>query len=51
MSTVDQRVLRLLGHVKKIEDYRMAKRVLMAKVSGVRTARVRLDGSRYMRLK
>ena len=30
----DQRVLRWFGHVERMNDYRMARRVLMAKVSG-----------------
>ena len=42
-SRADQRVLRLFwfGHVEKMEEYRMARKVLMAEVSG---GRVRLDG-------
>ena len=32
-SRADQRVLRLFGHVKIMDDYRMARRVLMAEVS------------------
>ena len=35
-SRADQRVLRWFGHVEKMNDYRMARRVLMAKVSGER---------------
>ena len=35
-SRADQRVLRLFGHVERMGDYRMARRVLMADVSGVR---------------
>ena len=35
-SRVDQRVLRLFGHVERTNEYRMARRVLMAKVSGGR---------------
>ena len=31
-----QRVLRWFGHVERIDDYRMARRVLMAEVSGGR---------------
>ena len=38
-SRADQRVLRWFGHVKRMDDYRMARRVLLAKVSG---GRVRL---------
>ena len=32
-SRADQRVLRYFGHVERLDDYRMARRVLMAKVS------------------
>ena len=32
----DQRVLRLFGHVERMDDYRVARRVLMAEVSGGR---------------
>ena len=35
-SRADQRVLRLLGHVERMDDYRMARRVLMAEISGGR---------------
>ena len=35
MSRVYQRVLRWFGHVERIDEYRMAIRVLMAEVSGV----------------
>ena len=35
-SRVDQRVLRLIGHVERMDDYRMTRRVLMAEVSGGR---------------
>ena len=35
-SRVDQRVLRWFGHVERMDDYRMARRVLMAEVSGGR---------------
>ena len=35
-STVDQRILRWLGHVERVDEYRMAQRVLMAEVSGGR---------------
>ena len=31
VSRADQRVLRLFGHVERMDDYRMARRVLMAK--------------------
>ena len=33
-STTDQRVLRWFGHVERIGEYRMGRRVLMAEVSG-----------------
>ena len=33
---VDQRVLRWFGHVERMDEYRMARRVLMADVSGGR---------------
>ena len=33
-SRADQRVLRWLGHVESMDQYRMARRVLMAEVSG-----------------
>ena len=32
----DQRVLRWFGHVERMDEYRMARRVLMARVSGRR---------------
>ena len=35
-SRADQRVLRWFGHVEKMNDYRLARRVLMAEVSGGR---------------
>ena len=35
-SRADQRVLRWFGHVERMDVYRMAKRVLMAEVSGGR---------------
>ena len=35
-SRADQRVLRWFGHVERMDDYRMARRVLMAEVSGGR---------------
>ena len=35
-SRSDQRVLRWFGHVERMDDYRMARRVLMAKFSGGR---------------
>ena len=46
-SRADQRVLRWFGHVERMDDYRMARRVLMAEVSGgtgTRETEVRLDG-------
>ena len=33
-SRADQRVLRWFGHVERMDAYRMARRVLVAKVSG-----------------
>ena len=33
-SRADQRVLRWFGRVERMDDYRMARRVLMAEVSG-----------------
>ena len=33
-SRADQRVSRWFGHVERIDEYRTAKRVLMAEVSG-----------------
>ena len=35
-SRADQRVLRWFGHVKRLDDYRMARRVLMAELGGGR---------------
>ena len=35
-SRANQRVLRSFGHVERIDEYRMPRRVLMAKVSGGR---------------
>ena len=32
-SRADQRVLRCFGHVERMDEYRMARKVLMAKVS------------------
>ena len=37
VSRADQRVLRWFGRVERMDDYRMARRVLMAEVSGRRT--------------
>ena len=36
MILADQRVLRWFGHVERMDEYRMARRVLMAEVSGGR---------------
>ena len=36
MSRADQRVLRSFGHVERMDEYRMTRRVLMAEVSGER---------------
>ena len=33
-SSADQRVLRWFGHVERMDEYRMARRVLIAEVSG-----------------
>ena len=42
-SRADQRVLRWFGHVERMDDYRMARRRLMAEVSGGRVrGRLRL---------
>ena len=38
-SRADQRVLRWFGHVERMDEYRMAKRVFMAEVSGGRVRR------------
>ena len=35
-SRADQRVLRWFGHVERMDEYRMARRVLMAEVIGGR---------------
>ena len=45
-SRADQRVLRWFGHVERMDDYRMARRVLMARSqwgTGTRETEVRLD--------
>ena len=34
VNRAGQRVLRWFGHVERMDEYRMARRVLMAKVSG-----------------
>ena len=36
IDRADQRVLRWIGHVERMDQYRMARRVLMAEVSGGR---------------
>ena len=42
-SRADQRVLRWFGHVERMDEYHMARRVLMAKISGGRVrGRLRL---------
>ena len=38
-SRADQRVLRWFGHMERMDEYRMARRVLMAEVSGGRVRR------------
>ena len=44
VNRADQRVLRCFGHVERLDEYRMAKRVLMAEVCGGRVrGRPRLD--------
>ena len=44
-SRADQRVLRWFGHVERMDEYRTARRVLMAEVSGGRArGRLRLGG-------
>ena len=35
-SRADQRVLRWFGHVERMDEYRMTRRILMAEVSGER---------------
>ena len=35
-SSTDQRVLRWFGHAERMDEYRMARRVLMAEISGGR---------------
>ena len=35
-SRADQRILRWFGHMKRMDEYRMARRVLMVEVSGGR---------------
>ena len=36
--------MRWFGHVERIDDYRMARRVLMAEISGGWVREVKLDG-------
>ena len=44
-SRADQRVLRWFGNVERMDDYYMARRVLMTKwETGTREAELRLDG-------
>ena len=45
-SRADKRVLRRFGHVERMDEYRMARRVLMADQwrTGTRETEVRLDG-------
>ena len=46
-TRADQRVLRWFRHVERMDDYRMARRVLMAEVSGGRVRgrpRLGMDG-------
>ena len=46
-SIADQRVFRWFGHVERMDDYPMARRILMTEVSGgagTRETEVRLDG-------
>ena len=38
-SRADQRVLRWFGHVERMDEYRMARRVLMDEVNGGRVRR------------
>ena len=38
-SRADQRVLRWFGHVERMDEYRIPRRVLMAEVSGGRVRR------------
>ena len=43
-SRADQRVLRWFGHMERMNEYRMARRVLMAEVSGGRPRLGWMDG-------
>ena len=47
-SRADQRVLRWFGHVERMDDYRMDRRVLMAEVSGGRVQGKVATGNRGM---
>ena len=48
---VDLRLFRWFGHVKRMDEYRMARRVLMAKQSGVRVqGRSRLGWMDYVKV-
>ena len=50
-SKEDQRALRWFGHVERMDEYRMARRVLMAEVSGGRVrGRPRLDWTDGMKV-
>ena len=46
-SIVDQGVLRWFGHVERMDEYRMARRVLVAEVSGGRVRGVPLGMNRW----
>ena len=43
-SRADQRVLRWFGHVERMDEYRMSRRVLIAEVSGGRLKLGWMDG-------
>ena len=43
-SRADQRVLRWTGHVERMDEYRVARKVLMEWRAGTRETEVRLDG-------
>ena len=45
-SRADQRVLRWFGHVDRMDEYGMARRVLMAEVSGGRPRLGWIDGEK-----
>ena len=42
-SRADRRVLRWFGHVERMDEYRMARRVLIAEVSGGRAGQRERD--------